>query len=54
MFSPPDEFDVADVKFMPTCVLVLRGVRESKKAQNHCAVGVTGYFFTTRCTAVDM
>jgi hypothetical protein len=60
-FSPPDEFDVVDAEWTPACVLTLRGGRGggtgkekwgSKNAQTHRAIGVTGFFSTTRCTAV--
>ncbi len=37
-FSPPDKFDNADAKWMPTCVLALRGGRGGRGGGQDCDV----------------
>ncbi len=48
-FSPPDEFGVADGKWMPACVLALRGGRggvpggQDGADGNQCAKNTSAY-----------
>jgi hypothetical protein len=60
-FSPPDEFDVANAKWMPACVLASRGGRGGAPGGRNGGVkmrtlivqlGSQVFFLTMRCTAV--